>query len=78
MSSVGLVGLGLVINAALIAPLGFVFASTLMFALTTRAFGSRRPFFDFAVGAVFSAIIFLTFTYALGLSLPGGTLWGAR
>ncbi|MEA2987125.1 MAG: putative tricarboxylic transport rane protein [Alphaproteobacteria bacterium] len=78
MSSVGLVGLGLVINAAFIAPLGFVIASTLMFALTTRAFGSRRLFFDLAVGAVFSAIIFITFTYALGLSLPGGTLWGAR
>jgi putative tricarboxylic transport membrane protein len=78
MSSVGLVGLGLVINAALIAPLGFVIASTLMFALTTRAFGSRRLFFDLAVGAVFSTVIFITFTYALGLFLPGGTLWGAR
>jgi len=78
MSSVGLVGLGLVLNAALIAPLGFVIASTLMFALTTRAFGSRRLFFDLGVGAVFSAAIFITFTYALGLSLPGGTLWGAR
>ena len=78
MSGVGLVGVGLVLNAALIAPLGFVIASTLMFALTTRAFGSRRQFFDLAVGAVFSTVIFITFTYALGLSLPGGTLWGAR
>lgn len=78
MSSVGLVGLGLVINAILIAPLGFVIASTLMFALTTRAFGSRRLFFDLAVGAIFSTVIFVAFTYALGLSLPGGTLWGAR
>jgi putative tricarboxylic transport membrane protein len=78
LSSVGLVGIGLVVNAALIAPLGFVIASTVMFALTTRAFGSRRLFFDLAVGAVFSIVIFITFTYALGLSLPGGTLWGAR
>ena len=78
LSRVGLVGLGLVINAALIAPLGFVIASTLMFALTTRAFGSTRPFLDLAVGAVLSAMIFVTFTYALGLSLPWGTLWGAR
>ncbi len=78
MSSVGLVGLGLVLNAVLIAPLGFVIASTLMFALTTRAFGSRRPFFDLAVAAVFSGIIFLTFTYALGLTLPVGTFWGGR
>jgi putative tricarboxylic transport membrane protein len=78
MSGVGLVGLGLVMNAALIARFGFVIASTLMFALTTRAFGSRRLFFDLAVGAAFSSLIFITFTYALGLSLPGGTFWGAR
>ena len=78
ISSVGLVGLGLVTNAAVIAPFGFVIASTLMFALTTRAFGSRRLFLDLAVGAVFSTVIFVTFTFALGLSLPGGTLWGAR
>lgn len=78
MSSVGLVGLGLVVNAMLIAPLGFIVASTIMFALTTRAFGSRRLLFDIAVGALLSAAIFVTFTYALGLSLPGGTLWGAR
>ena len=78
MSSVGLVGLGLVANAALIAPLGFVVASTLMFALTTRAFGSRRFFFDLVIAAVFSGFIFVSFTYALGLSLPAGTLWGSR
>ena len=78
VSGVGLVGSGLVLNAALIAPLGFVFASTLMFAITTRAFGSRRLLFDIAVGALFSGAIFLTFTYALGLRLPGGTLWGWR
>ena len=78
MSSVGLVGAGLVLNAALIAPLGFVAASTLMFAITTRAFGSRRLLFDLAVGAVFSAAIYIAFTYALGLHLPRGTLWGGR
>jgi putative tricarboxylic transport membrane protein len=78
MSSAGLVGLGLVLNAALIKPLGFVVASTLMFAFTTRAFGSRRLLFDLAVAAVFSGLIFVIFTYALKLPLPGGTLWGAR
>jgi putative tricarboxylic transport membrane protein len=78
MASVGLVGLGLVLNALLIAPFGFVVASTLMFTLTTKAFGSRRPFFDLAVAAVFSGLIFVTFTYALGLSLPAGTVWSAH
>ncbi|WP_210496641.1 tripartite tricarboxylate transporter TctB family protein [Microvirga antarctica] len=78
LSNVGLVALGLVVNAFLIAPLGFVVSSTLMFALTTRAFGSRRIPFDLAVGAMFSGFIFLCFTYALGLPLPSGTIWGAR
>jgi putative tricarboxylic transport membrane protein len=75
---VGLVGAGLVLNAALIAPLGFVAASTLMFAITTRAFGSRRLVFDLAAGAVFAAGIYIMFTYALGIHLPLGTLWGGR
>jgi len=75
MLSVGMVGLGLVLNVLLIAPLGFVFASTTMFALTTRAFGSRRLVFDLVVALIFSGAIFLTFTYALHLPLPAGTLW---
>jgi putative tricarboxylic transport membrane protein len=76
--SVGLVGLGLVLNAALIKPLGFIPASTIMFALTTRAFGSRRLVFDVVVAAAFSGLIFLVFTYALKLPLPAGALWGAH
>ena len=77
LSNVGLVGIGLVVNAAAIAPFGFVVASTLMFALTTRAFGSRRLVFDLAVGALFSGSIFVCFNYLLGLSLPRGTLWSS-
>ena len=75
--SVSMVAFGLIFNVLLIAPLGFVAASTAMFALTTRAFGSRRPVFDLAVALVFSGAIFLTFTYALHLPLPAGTLWTA-
>jgi putative tricarboxylic transport membrane protein len=77
MLSVGMVALGLFLNVLLIAPLGFVVASTAMFALTTRAFGSKRLRFDLVVALVFSGAIFLTFTFALGLPLPAGTLWTA-
>jgi putative tricarboxylic transport membrane protein len=78
LSNVLLVGIGLVVNATLIAPFGFIVSSTLMFALTARAFGSRRIPLDLLIGALFSGFIFVCFTYALGLPLPGGTFWGVR
>lgn len=78
LAKVGLVGLGLVLNVLLMQPLGFVVSSSLMFALTTRAFGTRRILFDLCVGALFSGAIFAVFTFGLGLSLPAGTIWGGR
>ena len=77
MLCVALVGLGLVLNVILIVPLGFIVASSVMFAFTTRAFGSGRLFFDLAVAALFAGSIFLIFTYALKLPLPAGTVWTA-
>jgi putative tricarboxylic transport membrane protein len=78
IANVAFVGIGLAANAALIGPLGFVVASTVMFALTTRAFGSRRFVFDLLVGAAFAGFIFVTFTWGLGIPLPAGTLWSGR
>ena len=56
--------------------LGFIAASTLLFAVTATALRGQRPaaralMFDLAVGAVFSAALFVTFTRGLGVSLPG-------
>ena len=78
IANVAFVAIGLAADVVLIGPLGFVVASTVMFALTTRAFGSRRLLFDLLVGGAFAGFIFVTFTWGLGLSLPAGTLWSGR
>ncbi len=56
--------------------LGFIAASTLLFAVTATALRGQRPatralMVDLAVGAVFSIVLFVTFTRGLGVSLPG-------
>ena len=55
----------------LIRPLGFPIAAAITFALTARAFGSRRLLPDLVVGALLGAACWLLFSRLLGLSLPG-------
>jgi putative tricarboxylic transport membrane protein len=52
-------------------PLGFPVAAALTFALTARAFGSRRLPLDLAVGFLLGVASWLLFSRVLGLSLPG-------
>ena len=54
-----------------IRPLGFPVAATLAFALTARAFGSRRVVLDLGVGLVLGIACWALFSRLLGLSLPG-------
>jgi putative tricarboxylic transport membrane protein len=67
----GIVGYGLLIERA-----GFVVASIVLYVLTARAFGSRRWFLNGAVALVLAMLIFVSFNYGLGLSLPSGLLAG--
>lgn len=53
---------------------GFVAGSTLLFALTARAFGRRAIITDLLIGLVLSILIFLLFNKLLSLSLPQGPL----
>jgi putative tricarboxylic transport membrane protein len=55
----------------LIRPLGFPIAAAITFALTARAFGSRRLLPDLVVGGLLGAACWLLFSRLLGLSLPG-------
>ena len=52
-------------------PLGFPVAAAITFALTARAFGSRRLPLDLLVGFLLGAACWLLFSRLLGLSLPG-------
>ncbi|MGH8807408.1 MAG: tripartite tricarboxylate transporter TctB family protein [Noviherbaspirillum sp.] len=66
----------IVLHMASIAWAGFVLASTFLFTLIARAFGSRRLFRDIVVGLVIATIAFFIFTHGLGLNLPSGLLGG--
>lgn len=67
---------GILLHMASIAWAGFVLASTFLFALVARGFGSRRLFRDILVGLIVATLAFFLFTRGLGLTLPGGLLGG--
>jgi putative tricarboxylic transport membrane protein len=54
-----------------IRPLGFPLAAALTFALTARAFGSRRLLLDLGLGLGLGVGCWVLFARLLGLSLPG-------
>jgi putative tricarboxylic transport membrane protein len=58
--------------------LGFPVAAALTFALTARAFGSRAPGRDLAIGLALGAACWLLFSRLLGLALPGFPPLGIR
>lgn len=74
VAALATVALALVVDVALIHRIGFVVASTLMFALAARAFGSRRPAHDAIIGLAIAAVIYVAFTRGLGIGLPHGVL----
>ncbi|CAG0976150.1 hypothetical protein BURK1_01493 [Burkholderiales bacterium] len=67
---------GMALHMAIIGTVGFTLASTLLFVLVARGFGSRRPAHDAIVGAVLAASVFLFFTRILRLALPASPLGG--
>jgi len=64
------------LHMASIAWAGFVLASTFLFTLVARGFGSRKLVRDIVVGLILSGIAFFVFTRGLGLNLPDGLLGG--
>lgn len=69
-------GAGLAANVVLIGPLGFIAASTVLFACVARAFGSRRPLRDAPIGFALAAVTHQAFIRLLGLDLGSGTFAG--
>ena len=53
---------------------GFILGSTLLFALTARAFGRKALLADLCLGAIIGVLVFLLFNKLLTLALPQGPL----
>ena len=72
VAALATLALALVVDVALVEWIGFVVASTLMFAIAARAFGSRRLARDAIVGLAIATVIYIAFTRGLGVGLPHG------
>jgi putative tricarboxylic transport membrane protein len=72
--STGFVAAGLLANVLLIKPLGFTFASTVLFVLVTHGFGSRKPLHNAAIGLVLSLAAYFGFAKALGVNIGAGLI----
>jgi putative tricarboxylic transport membrane protein len=70
----GLIGGGLIVHMAIIGSVGFVIASTLLYLMVARGFGSRRWRRDLLVGVGVVLAAYYLFTLALGLHLTKSPL----
>jgi len=65
---------GLVLNVALIGPLGFTIASVILYVCVARGFGSRNPLRDAGIGLAFALIAYFGFAKTLGINIGAGLL----
>ena len=65
---------GIIVYGLLVERVGFIFASTVLYVLVARSFGSRRWVLNIAVGLRPRRLVFAIFNYGLGLTLPAGVL----
>ncbi len=70
--ALALLGAGFLSNMLLIGPAGFTIASTIMFTLTARAFGSKDSLRDMGVGFGLALVAYLGFARALGINIGAG------
>ncbi|MGQ0649159.1 MAG: tripartite tricarboxylate transporter TctB family protein, partial [Gemmatimonadaceae bacterium] len=61
--------------ALLASVVGFVAASTVLFACTATAFRAQPVIRVVAIGLAFSAAVFVLFRFGLDVPLETGTLW---
>lgn len=74
MGSLGFVVAGLVLNAALIDKIGFILASTIMFTLIARGFGSEKWWRDALIGFSLALTSYLGFDRVLGYKIGSGLI----
>ncbi len=72
--ALGLLVLALVLNIVLIDRAGFIIASTVLFALVARAFGSRQILRDAAIGFTLALVAYVGFDRVLGYKIGSGLI----
>lgn len=72
--SLGLVGLGLLVNLLLIDVVGFILAATMMFPLVARGFGSKNMLKDALIGFVLAFTSYILFDRVLGYKIGRGLI----
>ena len=77
LRALGWLGGGMLLNLALIEPLGFSIGAAVQFVCTARAFGSRAPLRDAVIALAVSLSAFFLFVEALGVNIGAGVLEGA-
>jgi hypothetical protein len=65
---------GVVLHLLIITSLGYVIASTVLFAIVARAFSERRPVVAVGWGLALALVSYAGFKYGLDLTLPAGPL----
>lgn len=72
--SLGWVALGLLVNVSAIEVIGFILASSLMFILIARGFGSRNILRDGAIGFALAFVSYVGFDRVLGYKIGSGLI----
>jgi putative tricarboxylic transport membrane protein len=75
LAALAWISAGLLIHAATLDHIGFVPASTLLFALVARGFGDRRWVVTLPIGLALALVVYVGFTRGLALALPTGSLF---
>jgi putative tricarboxylic transport membrane protein len=74
--ALAIIAVGLLVNWAILRPLGFIVAAIVLFLCVSFAFGSRRYLRDIIVAILLALISYLGFRHGLGLQLPPGIFAG--
>lgn len=76
LKSPGIILGGFVLGSVLLAPLGFVVGTALMYFSVAYAFGERRYALMAGIALAVALVSYVVFTRGLGLNLPAGVLRG--
>ncbi|THF88705.1 tripartite tricarboxylate transporter TctB family protein [Deinococcus sp. KSM4-11] len=76
LSSPGVILGGFLLGSVLLAPLGFVIGTAIMYFSVAFAFGERRYGLMALVSLIVALVTYVVFTRGLGLTLPAGLLKG--